>query len=148
MRVGLFDVSLRRGQDFDLWLRMALSGVRFTHHPAVLMHHRIHPDNLSGSHGSRMMRAKAVFTKAIEALPLTPAQLAIARQQVERFEAELAIESGKELLSRGDVAAARDALTRALRTVRRWKVGAALLGLRLAPHLFRRFYMARSLQRA
>jgi glycosyltransferase involved in cell wall biosynthesis len=146
--VGYFDVRLRRGQDFDLWLRLALRGVRFTYHPAVLMEYRVHEDNLSGSHISRMQRASYVFAKAIADLPLTAEQRRLARDQIRRFEAEIAIEHGKELLSRGDFAAARAALGQARRTARRWKVNAALIGLRVAPHLFRRFYLARALERA
>jgi glycosyltransferase involved in cell wall biosynthesis len=145
---GLFDETLRRGQDFDLWLRLALSGVRFTYHPAVLMQHRVHESNLSGSHVSRMERAAHVFTKALADLPLSAEQRAVAQTQIRLFEAEIAIERGKECLSRGEFGAARDALMRGRRTARRWKVGAALIGLRVAPHLFRRLYLARALQRA
>ncbi|HTG85486.1 MAG TPA: glycosyltransferase family A protein, partial [Pyrinomonadaceae bacterium] len=36
--VGMFDVSLRRGQDFDLWLRLAKAGVRFAYTRDVLAH--------------------------------------------------------------------------------------------------------------
>lgn len=145
---GLFDPSLKRGQDFDLWLRLALRGVRFTRQPDVLMLHRIHEDNLSGSHVTRMHRAANVFRKAMTDQPLTPEQRAIAARQIRRFEAEIALEEGKELLSRGDFAAASRALADAHRFVRRWKIGAALIGLRVAPNLFRRMYLARALQRA
>lgn len=148
IREGLFDTSLRRGQDFDLWLRMALRGVKFTHHRLPLMRHRIHADNLSGSHVSMMERAAAVFTKALSELPLTEGQRRIARAQIGRFEAEIAVEQAKALLTQGDVAGARAVFARACPTLRRWKVGAALLGLRVAPHLFRRVYLARRLQRS
>jgi GT2 family glycosyltransferase len=141
---GLFDSSLRRGQDFDLWLRLALRGVRFAHHPTVLMHHRIHEDNLSGGLRMRLERATSVFNKAITQLSLNPQEREVARQQVRRFEAELAIEHGKELLAQGDFAAARTALTAAQRTAARWKVHAALIALRVAPHLLRRVYLARA----
>jgi len=33
--VGLFDVALRRGQDYDLWLRMAEHGCRFAYDRTV-----------------------------------------------------------------------------------------------------------------
>lgn len=141
---GLFDESLRRGQDFDLWLRMALAGTRFHRHAEVLMHHRIHDDNLSGPHRIRMERAAGVFRKALDRLPLSGAERTLAAAQLRRFEAAIAVERGKDLLTRGEVAAARAALAAAFRAAAHWKVGAALLGLRVAPTLVQRVVKARS----
>jgi glycosyltransferase involved in cell wall biosynthesis len=142
-RAELFDESLRRGQDFDLWLRLALRGASFAQTRRPLVRHRVHGHNLSGSQASRLERARTVFLKALETRPLTTEQRTLARSQVRRFESELALERGKELLQQGDVGGARHLLEHAHRTLRRWKVGAALLGLRIAPHLVRRVYMGR-----
>ena len=108
------------------------------------MHHRIHDDNLSGGLSMRLERATSVFNKAVTQLPLTPDQREVARRQIRQFEAELSIERGKELLAKGDFVAARTALTAAQQVAARWKVHAALIALRVAPHLLRRVYLARA----
>ena len=40
--VGGFDISLPRGQEFDLHFRLALQGVTFVHFPADVLYYRIH----------------------------------------------------------------------------------------------------------
>src|SRR5215203_1805916 len=49
LEVGLFDESIRRGHDFDLWFRLAKLGARFAYQREVLAHHRIVESGLSGS---------------------------------------------------------------------------------------------------
>jgi glycosyltransferase involved in cell wall biosynthesis len=140
---GMFNAAMRRGQDFDMWLRLALSGVKFACNPTVLMHHRIHENNLSGSVTARLERSVSVFTSALADLPLDDAQRAAATRQLRRFEAELAVERGKALLASGDFTAARRALSDA-RGVAGWKVMAALIGLHVAPQLTRKLYLSRA----
>jgi mycofactocin system glycosyltransferase len=41
--VGAFDVSLRFGEDVDLWWRLADAGWRLRYEPAVIVHHRVRP---------------------------------------------------------------------------------------------------------
>ena len=45
---GLFDEALRRGQDFDMWLRVAAAGGRLSYTTEPLVYRRIHDMNLSG----------------------------------------------------------------------------------------------------
>jgi glycosyltransferase involved in cell wall biosynthesis len=140
---GLFEPTLRRGHDFDLWLRLALRGVRFAWHSTVLMHYRVHADNLSGTAASRIERAITVFERALR-LPLDEPDRALAVRQIKRFQDELALEHGKELIARGDFEGARRALIAVRRHYARWKVTAALIGLHVAPELVRRAYVKRA----
>src|SRR4030095_11943965 len=45
---ALFDESLRRGQDFDMGVRLAAAGARFSYTTEPLVCRRIHAMNLSG----------------------------------------------------------------------------------------------------
>lgn len=143
MRTGLFDPALRRGQDFDLWLRMARNGARFTHSEKVLALRRVHDENLSGTQVNEIERALDVFVKTLATMDLSSIERAAAERRVRALTIALARERGKERLRDGDFAAARVHLEPVARHSG-WKVKAALLGLRVAPALVRRFYVARS----
>lgn len=142
VRAGMFDPSLRRGQDFDLWLRMAWDCARFAYQRKVLMLRRIHDENLSGSQVDEIQRALAVYRKTLRTLDLDVDDRAIALRRVQELESGLSRERGKELLRRGELAEAYEALVQAGQ--RGWKIWAALVGIRVAPGLVRRLYVARA----
>jgi glycosyltransferase involved in cell wall biosynthesis len=143
MAVGGFDPALRRGQDFDLWLRMARAGAHMGYAPRVMMLRRVHDNNLSGAAIDEIERPLRVFEKTLNTMSLTAAQRRIAQARVAALQAELARERGKELLKRGEFGAARHAFAGAEYGLAAWKLHATRLGLRLAPHLVRRLYLAR-----
>jgi glycosyltransferase involved in cell wall biosynthesis len=143
LQIGGFDVALRRGQDFDLWLRLVSHGARAAYHEEVLAVRRLHGENLSGTRLNELERALHVFSKALETLPLTRRERQVARQRVHTLNGELAREHGKERLLRGDFDEARRLLDAAHRAAPHWKLLAARFGLRLAPSLLRRLYLAR-----
>jgi glycosyltransferase involved in cell wall biosynthesis len=144
MKAGLFDIALRRGQDFDLWLRLVAGGAEVRYQKHVLALRRLHGDNLSGTRLNELERALHVFGKAMQVLPLTERERAVAERRVRELEADLAREHGKERLVSGDFRGAIRSLEQALRVIPSWKLKAARLGLLLAPKLVRRVYLARS----
>ena len=144
LRAGLFDPTLRRGQDFDLWLRMARRGARIGCLHRVLVLRREHAANLSGSAIDEIERPLAVLRKALATMPMLDDERAIACRRVRQLEGALAREQGKALLREGDVDAARRAFAAARHGARTWKVRAAEIALRLAPQLVRRVYLART----
>jgi glycosyltransferase involved in cell wall biosynthesis len=141
--VGGFDVALRRGQDFDLWLRLVADDARAAYHEDVLAVRRLHGENLSGTRLNELERALHVFSKALNTLALTRQERHVARQRVHTLNGELAREHGKLRLLHGDFEGARKLLDAAHRAVPNWKLLAARFGLRFAPTLVRRFYLAR-----
>jgi glycosyltransferase involved in cell wall biosynthesis len=143
MEAGSFDVALRRGQDFDLWLRLVSRGARAAYHEEVLAVRRLHGENLSGTRLNELERALHVFSKALETLPLTRQEREAARRRVRTLNGELAREHGKARLILGDFDEARRLLDAAHRAAPHWKLLAARFGLRLAPSLVRRVYLAR-----
>jgi glycosyltransferase involved in cell wall biosynthesis len=141
---GAFDRELRRGQDFDLWLRVARRGGRIDYLPRVLVLRREHRDNLSGNTIDAVERPLTVLRKTLATMPLRDHERAIACGRVRELEAALARERGKVLLGNGDFDAARQAFEAACAGVHAWKLHAARLGLRLAPQLVRRLYLSRA----
>jgi glycosyltransferase involved in cell wall biosynthesis len=143
--VGGFDESLRRGQDFDLWLRMTRNGAVIRWTRDVLALRRVHADNLSGDAIMELERPVKVFEKVLATMTLSPRELAIASTRMRVLRAALARERGKDMLRRGDIAAARSAFDEARAGLHAWKLHAAAMGLRIAPQLVRRFYLSRAL---
>ena len=143
MEAGSFDVALRRGQDFDLWLRLVARGAFAAYQQEILAVRRLHGENLSGTRLNELERALHVFAKALKTLPLTRQEQDAARQRVRALNGELAREHVKVRLILGDFEEARRLLDAAHSAAPNWKLLAARLGLRLAPALVRRLYMAR-----
>jgi GT2 family glycosyltransferase len=63
-RVGLFDTGLRTGEDWDLWLRLAIAGCRFEVVPEVLVMNRFHAGQLSGDPAALVADGLRVLAKA------------------------------------------------------------------------------------
>lgn len=141
---GLFDPALRRGQDFDLWLRMARRGANMGYLRRVLMLRREHATNLSGTAVNEVERPLTVLRKTVETMPLLEHERRIAERRIAQLELALARERGKERLRDGDFAAARREFGRACAGLRAWKLRAARMGLWVAPRLVRRVYLARA----
>jgi glycosyltransferase involved in cell wall biosynthesis len=144
VEAGGFDVTLRRGQDFDLWLRMARRGARMTYQPEVLVLRRIHQHNLSGTAVTEAERPLRVLEKALRTMALSPAERRLAEVRIQRLTAALEREQGKEYLRRGDFRAARRAFAQARKGITSWKLQATFFALHFAPSLVRRFYMTRT----
>ena len=144
LAVGGFDASLRRGQDFDLWLRMAANGARMGYQRKVLVVRRLHGANLSGTAIDELERPLRVLERALERMSLSPEERHVATFRVAELRGMLAREQGKEYLRSGRFQEARGALRRASTGPGRWKVQLALIALQLAPGLFRRLYLARA----
>jgi glycosyltransferase involved in cell wall biosynthesis len=141
--VGGFDESLRRGHDADLWFRLARHGARLDYQRLVLTLRRVHHANLSGDNGRALERAAGVFAHVLATHPLTGSERRIAERRLRDIRGAVEYERGKDLLLRGEFAAARGAFLEACRGRREWKARAARLCLQVAPVLARRLYQAR-----
>ncbi len=144
LEVGLFDVSLRRGQDFELWLRLAKAGARFAYQREVLAHHRIVESGLSGGTISQLQRTLTVL-EAIKAKGLTPSEEVAFQWNMNRTLRELALENGKEKLLRRDFSAALKSFNEARKFRHSWKVLFVCLALRIAPGVLWRIYNRREM---
>jgi len=138
--VGLFDETIRRGHDFDLWFRLVKRGFRFAYHRQVLAHRRILDNSLSGNEISQLERTLSVFDAIKSRGELTAGESEAIRINSDRTVARLAVERGKEKLSGRDFAAATRYFEEARRFEKSWKLMAVLALLRFAPKLLWRIY--------
>ena len=64
IEVGLFDTGLRSCEDWDLWLRLAFSGCRFTSSPAAVAVYRRHEAAMSRNHERMWKSGSEVLRRA------------------------------------------------------------------------------------
>lgn len=141
--VGLFDVSLRRGQDFDLWLRLAKAGARFAYQREVLARRRIVESGLSGGTISQLQRTLAVLEAIKARAGLNDAEEAALQWNMNRTLRELALENGKEKLLGRDFGGALRSFSEARKFRDSWKLLFVCLALRIAPGMLWRIYNRR-----
>ena len=132
---GLFDESLRRGQDFDLWLRLAHRGATIQYQRQVLAERRVRADGLSGDSISELQRAIAVLDRFGRRPDLDAAARTAVRARLMTLVDRIEIEQGKRRILEGNFVAARYHLGAPRRQP--LKLRLVRLALRLAPRLVR-----------
>lgn len=139
-RAGWFDESLRRCEDFDLWIRMAKQGAVIGGQPEVLARYRRRPGSLSSSQEAMLTTALQVLDKTERDLALDPDEREALVEGRSRLHAELALHRAKVALLQGEHAIARREFvgTRSIVPPARWWVIRA--ALRLAPGLLASVY--------
>jgi GT2 family glycosyltransferase len=142
LRVGLFDESIRRCEDFDLWLRLAFQGAPMAYHTDAEVVHRMNDAGLSANSLAMKTDRIRVYQKAAETLPITHKQKQTIQHIVAGIQAERLVEKMKSALQAGDYRSARDFAAQANQIQRNWKLSLAQLILRGAPSLLRRLYFA------
>jgi glycosyltransferase involved in cell wall biosynthesis len=134
LAAGGFDESLRRGEDFDLWLRLASRG-RLVYNRRVLGRRRLNPAGLSASPVAMLRAQIAVRQRFVAATPLPDAVRADAAAADRRIAAQIALHEGWASLGRGDTVAARRELARAAEELPSRSLRAMLGLLAVAPPL-------------
>jgi len=140
---GMFDETIRRGHDFDLWVRLAHRGARLAYQRKVLLTRQIHLDSLSGDAISESERALAGLRRIQRSLTLTADEHEALEKSVAWLTARIDIERGKLCFAAGDVAGTIEAVARAHHLAPRLKLGSILFALRIAPRWLRRLHQAR-----
>jgi len=148
IQVGLFDEALNRCEDFDLWLRLAHSGVRMAYTRERQICHRLANGLASNPRLMKRGRIQA-YEKISRAQPLTEEQNRIIRRKITEIEVEIQVELAKEALLNGRFDDALRAAEKASSVVPGTKLQLAKIGLRYFPSLTRRLYRhyVRSLER-
>jgi glycosyltransferase involved in cell wall biosynthesis len=141
--VGCFDENMRTNEDYDYWLRAALSCCRFARNDRPLGHYRIRGDSLSASEMRMLRGILRVYANLRPALADRPRERAILDAQIERFHTEWLAAEARHALESADFDAARAHL--GLLHQRR---GGAALGVarvlaRWAPRMLARAYFMR-----
>ena len=145
--VGLFDETIRRAQDFDLWLKLARHGARLMYWRNLLLCYRRHAEGLTGDAINTITREVEVLHKVETSYRLTAAERAELLPEIRRRKAVLNFELGKHFLAKGDIVAARDVFSRACEDDRNLKRQLAVWLTHIAPNPMHAIYRRR-LQRA
>lgn len=144
LEAGLFDEGLRNSQDFELWVRLVRRGARVAYQRKVLLRYRYHEGSLSGDALNQIKRELRVLGRIESTYDLSPGE----REEISRAMAaaasNLELETGKLHLAKGEYREAREAFCKVKPAQRNLKLKAALLLLKIAPGLLRRFYVGRA----
>jgi len=135
-----FDARIRRGQDWDLWLRMAHNGSALCANPEPLMWRTVRTHNLSGDSIAELQRAIGVLQGIPRKLRLDTTELGIVHERLVYLGMQLDLEFGKRALRNGDVIGARAHFARS-RRLGNWKVRCIDAAMRIAPGLVRHAYL-------
>jgi glycosyltransferase involved in cell wall biosynthesis len=135
LSVGGFDESLRRAEDFDLWVRAAHAGLKIAYHETPLYRYRRRPSSLSTNEVAMRTSALEVLEKLAQTLTLTAAERAALELAEQRFRADVVYFRMTQALHSNDAAGALRAIGELQQS--RWKLKYAVLGagLRWAPRL-------------
>jgi len=144
LEVGLFDETIKRGHDFELWFRLAKAGIRFAYNPKVLAEYRVVASGLSGNALSQLCRTLSVLEAVKAKGTLTQSEEAALNLNMQRTRGALALESGKEKLLGGDFEGALQSLEEARRYWPSLKLRVVSLGVRIAPETVRRLCQRRT----
>lgn len=139
---GGFDPSLRRGQDFDLWLRLAHRGARIEYQREPLIERIVRADGLSADPVTELERAIRVLNVIGGKLSLDRADRRMLQGRITMLGAALELERGKRALRARQFDAARRHFQRSLAfEPRRVKLRLVLAFMSIAPRTFQRAYM-------
>jgi glycosyltransferase involved in cell wall biosynthesis len=139
---GLFDEELKRCEDYDMWLRMAYSGVRMTFSREIQIGHRL--ANGLAANGDLMKQALIqVYEKTASTRALSEKQARVVREKINTISTALQFERAKQMLLDGKFDESLECLCRARALSRSWKLRAAELGLRSFPGFLQTIYRSR-----
>lgn len=143
IRAGLYDESMARSEDFDLWVRVLKQGGRATYRREVLAGYRRRSGSLSADPITMYRSALEAYDKLARREDLTASERRAVLAQRARFYADLRLAEGKRAFFARDIHGAIEGLSDANTVHRSAKLSAALFLLRLAPGLLRRAYELR-----
>jgi glycosyltransferase involved in cell wall biosynthesis len=131
---GMFDETMPRCDDYDMWLRMAFHGTRIAYTRTVQV--RLNggrPGSLSVSRIKMTEAYKNILEKALHTLPLSQSSRVLVQNRTAEIRAQYLLEEGKYRLQEKDFEEARALLKEANSYAPQWKVSLVLLGLAIAP---------------
>ncbi len=137
LRVGMFDIRQKRCEDFDLWLRIAKAGGKFSYHDQVVMRYRKRDASQSSDTRIALLAMIEYCEKVKREFDLTPEELELAERQREQFAADLEIHEGKRAFEEGRNRDARSHFLNAQRHVKSHKLSLIMLSILVAPSLMR-----------
>jgi glycosyltransferase involved in cell wall biosynthesis len=134
LKVGPFDESLPRWDDYDMWLRVACAGGKISYHRAVLGKARM---GRPGSLGATELAAMETLSALERKLHLSSEQRALIQRRISFHQAHHSRVMAKRYLARGEYENAVASLAKANAFFQSFKLSLALWALRTSPRLLR-----------
>jgi glycosyltransferase involved in cell wall biosynthesis len=138
VKAGLFDESMERCDDYDMWLRTAFHGGKIAYTDRVQARLAgARPGSLGQSNAKMLKAYWDILDKACHTLPLTDSQALLVRLRAAEIKALYFWEEGKVQLYNRQFDKAREFISEANTFLRLSKLELVLLGLKLAPRTTR-----------
>jgi glycosyltransferase involved in cell wall biosynthesis len=134
VKAGLFDETLARCDDYDMWLRTAFFGARiaYSRKPQARLYLG-RPDSLGQSRSKMMEAYWKILEKAAKTLPLSAEQRSVVENRAAEIRARHLIEQGKVQLRQQHPEKARELFAEANSHLHTLKLSIAVRSLQLAP---------------
>jgi len=141
--LGGFDEALRSNEDYEFWLRAAVTGFRFIRNDEPLGHYRRRDDSVSASDVRMLTGILLVYERMRPLLAGHATELRILERQIARFERERHAARARDALNSGNVDVAAGHLSEMYRHSGGAVVKLASVMARWTPRLFSRAYRRR-----
>jgi glycosyltransferase involved in cell wall biosynthesis len=139
-RAGLFDTSVHRAEDVDLWMRIVMHGGRIGYQRRVLADYRRHPAGASADTVAMIESFIGVLSKSVVRPDLSPADREIIARQILVERSRMELEQAKRAFLAGDREMAITYLARANVERKSLKLSLVLALLRIAPGMLKTLY--------
>src|ERR1700722_16345046 len=134
IKAGMFDETLLRCDDYDMWVRTAFHGAKIAYSRNIQARMPVgRPGSLSQSRAKMAEGYVTILEKYQTSLPLQPADREIVEKRTKQIRAKYFLEEGKSKLSQREFVEARKALARANEYYRKPGIGLTVFGLGIAP---------------
>jgi glycosyltransferase involved in cell wall biosynthesis len=140
---GLFDESLRRCEDFDMWGRLLKAGCRIGYHRKVLMRYRRHAQSLSADEIAMCRTIISVYRKFLAQFSVSPAEREAIQRQIERYGADILFCEGKAAFVQSDFTQAAEKIATAGQILGNRRMQWISRLVRVCPRLLHRAYLLR-----
>jgi glycosyltransferase involved in cell wall biosynthesis len=134
MKAGLFDETLPRCDDYDMWVRTAFAGAKIGYNRAVGARFFVgRPGSLSHSKARMIEGYWNILEKFKRTLPLKDADRVVVEKRAAQIRARYLLEEGKCKLEERQFDQARALISEANDYLRKPSLSAAVFGLKVAP---------------
>jgi glycosyltransferase involved in cell wall biosynthesis len=134
VKAGLFDESLARCDDYDMWVRTAFHGAKIAYSKKVQARMPVgRPGSLSQTRARMAEGYSTILEKYKQSLPLKEADRKVLEKRAEFIRARFHLEEGKNKLELRQFAEARQNLAEANRYFRKTDLSLTVMGLGIAP---------------
>lgn len=141
LAAGLFDEApeWRRGQDFEMWFRLAKKEAKIGYQRRVLLQYRVRETGLSGDPVKTAERNISVLEGIRRKYDFTPAEAAAWQRMMRLSQAMWRVECGKAALRNGDFQTARKHFAQSTPLYSRTKTVLLDFALRIAPRQVQKY---------